>query len=55
MLKFTTGAICGWVAARTLPPAPLAPPTLDELAQLTLKAKEYYDKMIIKIQQDYKN
>jgi hypothetical protein len=54
MLKFTAGAICGWVAARTLPPAPLAPPTLDELTQLTLKAKECYENIITKLQDEHK-
>lgn len=53
MLKFTAGAIFGWVAARTLPPAPLAPPTVDELTQLTLKAKEYYDNLITKLQDEH--
>tara|TARA_B110000285_G_scaffold60625_1_gene69592 strand:- start:9415 stop:9594 length:180 start_codon:yes stop_codon:yes gene_type:complete len=54
MLKFTAGAICGWVAARSLPPAPLAPPTLDELTQLTLKAKTYYDKLLNKLVDEHK-
>ena len=53
MLKFTAGAICGWVAARTLPPAPLAPPTLEELTQLTYKAKTYYDKLLHKLQDEH--
>ena len=54
MLKFTAGAICGWVAARSLPPAPLAPPTLDEITQLTYKAKTYYDKLLHKLQDEHK-
>jgi hypothetical protein len=54
MLKFTAGAICGWVAARSLPPAPLSPPTLDELTQLTLKAKTYYDKLLNKLVDEHK-
>ena len=54
MLKFTAGAICGWVAARSLPPAPLAPPTLDEITQLSLKAKKYYDKLLNKLVDEHK-
>ena len=54
MLRFTAGAIFGWVAARSLPPAQLAPPTLDEIAQLTHKAKTYYDKLITKLQDEDK-
>ena len=55
MLKFTAGAICGWVAARSLPPAPLAPPTLDEITQLTLKAKTCYDKLVNKLMDEHKD
>lgn len=54
MLKFTAGAICGWIAARTLPPAPLAPPTLEELTHLAHKAKVTYEEIVIKFQ-DKKN
>lgn len=52
MWKFTAGTVCGWIAARSLPSAPLAPPTLDELTQLTLKVKTYYDKIVIKLQEE---
>ena len=49
MLKFTAGAICGWVAARSLPPAPLALPTFEEVIQLTHKAKTYYENLVTKV------
>ena len=51
MLKFAAGAIVGWIAARSVPPAPLAPPTLDELVLLAQKGKVYYDKAVQKIQE----
>tara|TARA_B110000879_G_C11014528_1_gene448401 strand:+ start:271 stop:462 length:192 start_codon:yes stop_codon:yes gene_type:complete len=50
MLRFSAGIVCGWIAARSLPPAPLAPPTFDELTQLTITFREYYDKFVTAIQ-----
>jgi|TARA_B110000858_G_C17806883_1_gene478553 hypothetical protein len=51
MLKFAAGAIVGWIAARSVPSAPLAPPTLDELVLLAQKGKVYYDKAVQKLQE----
>ena len=54
MLKFVVGTVVGWVAARSLPAAPLAPPTLEELTELARQSQTHYDKFIQKIQEDTK-
>jgi len=51
MLKFTAGAVCGWIAARSLPPAPLAPPTLEEITQLSHKIKTFYKQIVDKLEE----
>ena len=38
MMKYTAGAICGWVAARSLSDKPIVPPSTEELAILAEKA-----------------
>jgi len=41
MMKYTAGAICGWVAARSLSDKPIVPPSTDELAILAKKASVF--------------
>ena len=55
MLRFTAGAVLGWVAARSLPPAELAPPITDELFLLARKLQVVYEFMAKKLEQDCKN
>jgi hypothetical protein len=54
MFKFLVGTVVGWVAARSLPTAPLAPPTLEELTELARRGQTHYDNFIQKIQEDTK-
>ena len=54
MLKFTAGAVVGWVSARVLPSPKhstdrLKPPTLEEIQILVQKAKDTTNKIIEKL------
>jgi len=57
MLKFTAGAVVGWISARMLPPPKevterLAPPTVEEIQILVRKTKNAVNRWIEKIDKD---
>lgn len=51
MFKFAAGTVVGWIAARSLEPAPLAAPTLEELVLLAVQSQESYDKAVRKLRE----
>jgi hypothetical protein len=50
MLKFTAGAICGWVAARSLSGDEIVPPSTEEIAILAKRATDFVTNVAEKIQ-----
>lgn len=59
MLRFLSGVLVGWTAARTLPPkdpnaSAFAPPTLHELSILTEKVRQMYKTLQKRIEEESK-